>query len=121
MHDIIIFRKQLFMRVGMFAMVVIVGLSCVGRFAVAAAYGIGCMASILNFYLLSLDISRLQKNAQKSMVKTLIARYFLRYACLVLIFCLVLKYGLHLAAFVVGFFSCQLMAMIIGIGKENVS
>ncbi|MBN1493633.1 MAG: ATP synthase subunit I [Candidatus Omnitrophica bacterium] len=119
MDDIARYRKAVYLRLLYLGLPIALLLFWLKKFAVAESFIFGCLTSAVNFYFLSVDIGKLNTERMASGVRFLIMRYFLRYAVLVLLFCIVFIYKFNVIAFVIGFFTCQLLMFTTALRTEK--
>ena len=112
MDDIAYYRKTVYLRLIYLVVPIVILLLFLGKSSVAEAFILGCFTSAVNFYFLSMDIGKLGSQRLGPNARFLIVRYFLRYAVLVLLFCIVFIYKFNIIGFVIGFFMCQLLLLI---------
>lgn len=114
MNDVIAFRRQTIRTLLIVGLPASFGLYLCGAHMKAVSYLFGLSLSIINFYLLSTDITKVFFTEKRRGQGFLVIRYFLRYGVIAGSFAIAVMNGCHVPAFIIGFFSCQILLLLRG-------
>lgn len=114
----IIRKSFLYFSVAFLVLVVIIKTVKVSGNSIHYGFLFGFLVSLINFYLLSNDIVKVDTVARSKFRSLLLVRFFLRYVCIGLAVFAAVKYDFNIIAFLIGLFFFQIVIVIDNVTRK---
>lgn len=109
MNNVVQFKNNIIRKSLCMAGIVCLALYLFADIRWIGGFGLGCVISMVNFHLLSLDISKMTSLGHTQFRSLLIIRFFLRYGMIGLAIYVAFLHNLNIILFTVGLFMIQIM------------